>query len=102
MVRNRAELSGIEFDWKMFPKNGVVVDVGCGLGNVSFEISKVRHDLMFVLEDRPQVIEGAKTVSSDYHSRKNFILTQAPQYWNREAPRVHASGGLNVRFIGQS
>ena len=43
-----------------FPKNGVVVDVGCGIGNVALELSKIRHDLMFVLEDRPQFIEYAR------------------------------------------
>lgn len=53
----------IAYDWSSLPQNGVVVDVGCGLGNISLEVSKVRHDLMFVLEDRPQVIENAKAVS---------------------------------------
>ena len=61
-------LDAAAFDWKSFPKNGVVVDVGCGVGNVSLEISKLRHDLMFVLEDRPQVIANARAVSQSVFS----------------------------------
>ena len=50
------------YDWAHFPKNGVVVDVGCGIGNVALELSKIRHDLMFVLEDQPAFIEYARAV----------------------------------------
>ena len=41
----------------------MLVDVGAGLGNISLEVSKVRPDMHFVVEDRPQVIERAKAVS---------------------------------------
>ena len=39
------------------------MDVGSGIGNVALEVSRIRPDLRIVLEDRPQVIEKAKTVS---------------------------------------
>ena len=59
------------YDWAHFPKNGVVVDVGCGIGNVALELSKIRHDLMFVLEDQPAFIEYARAVSFAY-SQSHF------------------------------
>ena len=51
------------FDWSSVPQGGTIVDVGCGIGNVSLEVSRVRPDLKIVLEDRPQVIEKTKAVS---------------------------------------
>ena len=40
------------------------MDVGGGVGNVSLAVAQARPDLQIVLEDRPQVIEKAKEVSS--------------------------------------
>ena len=53
----------IVFDWNSVPQGGLLVDVGVGLGNVSIEVAKVRPDMQFVVEDRPQVVERAKAVS---------------------------------------
>ncbi|KAF9003361.1 O-methyltransferase [Cyathus striatus] len=48
------------FDWKMLPKKSVVVDVGSGVGHITMELLERRHDLTYVLQDRPKVIDDAR------------------------------------------
>ena len=50
------------YDWQSFPSGTVFADVGAGIGNFSLEIAKIRPDFTFILEDRPPVMEKAKTV----------------------------------------
>ncbi|EJD00229.1 S-adenosyl-L-methionine-dependent methyltransferase [Fomitiporia mediterranea MF3/22] len=68
------------FDWATLPEDGIVVDVGGGLGHVSLEIAKAHPRLRIVLEDRPLVVEEAK------------------RFWKENLPG-HVSDG-HMQFIG--
>ncbi|EJC99763.1 O-methyltransferase [Fomitiporia mediterranea MF3/22] len=68
------------FDWATLPDEGIVVDVGGGLGHVALEIAKVYPRLRMVIEDRPLTIEEAK------------------RFWQENLPQ-HVSSG-HVHFIG--
>lgn len=62
-AKNKITEYFLGFDWSTVPKGGLIVDVGCGIGNVSLEVAKIRPDLQIVLQDRPQVIEKTRAVS---------------------------------------
>ncbi|KAL5536481.1 hypothetical protein ACEPAF_303 [Sanghuangporus sanghuang] len=49
------------FDWESLPDGGIVVDVGGGLGHVALEIAKAHPKLHIVVEDRPLVMDQAKS-----------------------------------------
>ena len=51
-------------DWKSLPPDSVVVDVGGGVGKVTYELHKVFPHLKYVVQDLPPVIEDAKHVAS--------------------------------------
>lgn len=47
------------FDWDNLPSDGVVVDVGCGIGQVSLILAKaLPSTVKVVLQDRAEVIDG--------------------------------------------
>lgn len=47
------------FDWNSLPPNSTVVDVGGSQGHVSIHLAKEFPHLKFVVQDKPEVIEGA-------------------------------------------
>ncbi|OCB85132.1 S-adenosyl-L-methionine-dependent methyltransferase [Sanghuangporus baumii] len=49
------------FDWESIPDGGILVDVGGGLGHVALEIAKAHPKLHIVVEDRPLVMDQAKS-----------------------------------------
>lgn len=66
-------LSG--YDWALIPEGSVFADVGSGIGNFSLEIAKIRPDFTFILEDRPPVMEKAKTVSPQLSATSQLTAT---------------------------
>ena len=50
------------FDWKSLPKNGIVVDVGGGVGSSSLVIARANPDLKVVVQDRSTVLDDAVKV----------------------------------------
>lgn len=50
-------------DWKSFPQNSLVVDVGGGVGGTCLPLAKAYPHLNFVIQDRQAVIEKGTTVS---------------------------------------
>ncbi len=49
-------------DWKSLPPNSVIVDVGGGVGKVTYELYKVFSHLKYIVQDLPPVIKVAKKV----------------------------------------
>lgn len=63
--RDRFDDISIGFDFRKLSGNAKVVDVGSGVGAVSFALAKAHPHLNLILQDRPEVINGAaKAVSS--------------------------------------
>lgn len=71
---------GLEFEtlathypWQDLPKDGVVVDVGSGIGFVSVAIAQVHPHLKFVCQDLPSTIAAAaEQVPADVKDRITF------------------------------
>ncbi|KZT30015.1 S-adenosyl-L-methionine-dependent methyltransferase [Neolentinus lepideus HHB14362 ss-1] len=66
------------FDWKTLPEEGVIVDVGAGIGVSSVALAKALPAMKFVIQDRPKVLE------------------QAVQFWDGKCPE--AVQGKRVTF----
>jgi tRNA G46 methylase TrmB len=52
------------FDWASLKKGDLVVDVGGGVGSSTLVLAKQYPDLKFVVQDLPQTIKDAETVST--------------------------------------
>jgi tRNA G46 methylase TrmB len=49
------------FDWASLPDDGLVVDVGGGVGSATLEIAKAFPKLRYIVQDIPGVtVEGEK------------------------------------------
>ncbi len=51
------------FPWNELPKDSVVFDVGGGVGSTSVVLANAYPHLLFVVEDRKQVVDIAPSVS---------------------------------------
>jgi hypothetical protein len=61
------------YPWGTLPKDGVVVDVGSGLGFVSVAIAKQHPNLTFICQDLPPTVAGAdEQIPADLKSRITF------------------------------
>lgn len=54
----------IDYNWKALPAGSLVVDVGGGIGSVTYAIAKNYPDIHFVVQDLPAVIDEGKKVWS--------------------------------------
>ncbi len=52
----------LDYNWKALPAGSLVVDVGGGIGSVTYTIAKNFPDIHFVVQDLPTVIEDGKKV----------------------------------------
>ena len=59
-----ASMYAESLDWKSLPTDSVVVDVGGGLGEATYELYKVFPHLKYVVQDLPRVVNDAKNVTS--------------------------------------
>ncbi|KIP10236.1 hypothetical protein PHLGIDRAFT_266603 [Phlebiopsis gigantea 11061_1 CR5-6] len=66
------------FDWEGLPMNSIVVDVGGGIGSESLTLAKHHPHLQFVVQDREQVVNQAKS------------------YWSEAFPDALASGRITL------
>ncbi|RMZ86788.1 hypothetical protein DV736_g5986, partial [Chaetothyriales sp. CBS 134916] len=64
-----------DYPWINLPKDALVVDVGGGIGGFVLQLLPVCPDLKYVIQDRPEVIEQART-----------------EIWPREAPTAVVEG----------
>jgi hypothetical protein len=51
-------------DWKSLPPDSVVIDVGGGVGPVTYELYKAFPHLKYVVQDLPAVVKDAEKVAS--------------------------------------
>ncbi|EGE05489.1 cercosporin toxin biosynthesis protein [Trichophyton equinum CBS 127.97] len=62
------------FDWANVPQGGKVVDIGGSRGHVSIHLAQKYQHLLFVVQDLPNVIEGAAVGNwQDVESRIQFM-----------------------------
>jgi trans-aconitate methyltransferase len=62
------------FDWASLPDGSTVVDVGGAQGHVSIHLAKKFPHLRFVVQDMPEVVEGAEAkIPQDLKERVTFI-----------------------------
>ena len=50
------------YRWDTLPEGAVVVDIGSGIGTVSYPLAEAYPHLQIVNQDLPSVIENAKPV----------------------------------------
>ena len=68
-------------------------DIGSGVGSVSIELAKAHPHLKLTLHDQPQIVEQARGVRSDYHSRTSLVTYDPTdwfplQLWSQECPKA--------------
>jgi hypothetical protein len=62
------------FDWASLPEGSTVVDVGGAQGHVSFHLAERFPSLKFIVQDMPEVVEGADTkVPGDLQGRVSLM-----------------------------
>jgi hypothetical protein len=62
------------FDWASLPDGSTVIDVGGAQGHVSFHLAEQFPSLKFVVQDMPEVVEGAETkIPDDLVNRVSFM-----------------------------
>ncbi|KAF2107708.1 putative O-methyltransferase [Lophiotrema nucula] len=62
------------FDWASLPDGSTVVDVGGAQGHVSFHLARKFPHISFVVQDLPEVVEGAEaTMPEDLKERVKFF-----------------------------
>jgi tRNA1(Val) A37 N6-methylase TrmN6 len=59
------------FKWTDLPDGSIIVDLGGGVGSTALIIAKAIPHVNLVVQDRPSVIEDAKTVSFICHGHPN-------------------------------
>ncbi|KAF8196214.1 hypothetical protein K438DRAFT_1760392 [Mycena galopus ATCC 62051] len=72
------------FNWSSLPENTLIVDVGAGIGSISFGIAKANPQLRFVIQDKASVIQEGKEL-------------KRPQFWDKELPCASASGRVSFQ-----
>ncbi|KAF8192783.1 O-methyltransferase [Mycena galopus ATCC 62051] len=70
------------FNWSSLPENTLIVDVGAGIGSISFGIAKANPQLRFVIQDKASVIQEGKAASL---------------FWDKELPGASASGRVSFQ-----
>ncbi|KAF9479529.1 S-adenosyl-L-methionine-dependent methyltransferase [Pholiota conissans] len=65
------------FDWASIGRDGIVVDVGGGLGAPSMILAKTFRDLQIIIQDRPAVV------------------SQAEEFWRKSYPDGFNSGRIS-------
>jgi hypothetical protein len=62
------------FDWATLPSGATVVDVGGAQGHVSFHLARKFPHLNFVVQDMPEVVNGAEAkIPEDLKGRVSFL-----------------------------
>ncbi|KAK0450342.1 S-adenosyl-L-methionine-dependent methyltransferase [Desarmillaria tabescens] len=67
------------FEWGQLPQNGVVVDVGGGVGMATLPVAKVFPDLKIIIQDRPKFVADARKL------------------WKEELPGAVSSGHVSFQ-----
>ncbi|KAJ6463521.1 O-methyltransferase [Mycena sanguinolenta] len=67
------------FDWSSLREDTLIVDVGAGIGSVSFGIAKANPNLRFLIQDKASVIQEGK------------------EFWEKELPDAFASGRVSFQ-----
>ncbi|KAF7373613.1 S-adenosyl-L-methionine-dependent methyltransferase [Mycena sanguinolenta] len=67
------------FNWSSLPENTLIVDVGAGIGSVSFGIAKANPNLRFLIQDKAAVIQEGK------------------EFWENELPDTFSSGRVSFQ-----
>lgn len=63
------------FDWGSLPPNSKVVDLAGSRGHVSAYLAKLHPNLRFIVQDLPEVIEGAeKDIPAETKGRVEFCV----------------------------
>ena len=88
------------FSWEALPEGSVLVDVGGGIGSHSLIVAEHYPHLRIIVEDREQVVSGAKSVghltSFLAHSIAQHLSSLLQAWGPREAP-LFDSGRLSFR-----
>jgi len=58
-----------DYDWTKHGESATIVDVGSGMGGAAIELTRKFPELRVIMQDKPEVIESAKTVCLN-HSLK--------------------------------
>lgn len=56
------------YDWAGLPEDGIVLDVGGGIGNASLSIAQTNEKVKIVVQDVAPVAEAGKEVSYTFCS----------------------------------
>lgn len=72
----------VAFPWKNLPEDAVVVDVGGGIGSTSMVLANAYSHLRFVVQDRPNVVAVAPSVTP---SSPHFFLGPLADYVARSS-----------------
>ena len=86
------------FDWKSLPPDGVVVDVGGGIGRITYELHKVFPHFKYVIQDLPAAVKDAKNVPPrrvcPLHA---FTHYDSIQFWAEVAPKAVEDGRVSLQ-----
>jgi trans-aconitate methyltransferase len=84
------------FPWSDLPANSTVVDVGGSKGHVSIHLARSFPDLQFVVQDLPEVIDGAAESLPEDVSPKRFRFEAHDMF--QEQP-LKGAGVYLLRYV---